>query len=150
MDSNQEYQVIQFSIPSDFSHMTEVVDKTEEICRKFHFPNEEMQNLVVSVSEALSNAIVHGNKQDPEKNVSIKFSISDAKMSIAIKDEGDGFNLKKIPNPLKTENITKESGRGIFLLKELMDDVLFDFTSNGTEVTITKNIKKDTKELKEK
>ena len=101
-----------------------------------------LSNLGLAVSEALSNAMVHGNKLDPNKDVIVSMKITDDKLTISIKDEGKGFDPSKVPDPTKPENILKDSGRGIHIMRSFIDEVLFDFSSIGTELIFTINLKK--------
>lgn len=107
------------------------------INKVFNLPEEKFINLQIAVSEALLNAIVHGNKENPIKKVHVSVEYNDSKMVISIKDEGTGFNIDSLPDPTKGENLFKEHGRGIFIIKSLVD--IFDCFSDtsGTEIRIT-------------
>jgi len=97
--------------------------------------SEEMEaNVLVSLSEAVNNAIVHGNKQDTSKSVSIKMSKEGNLLSFSIEDEGDGFDPTVVKDPTAPENIDKPSGRGIFLMRNLADKV--EYAKGGRQVTI--------------
>lgn len=104
---------------------------------EINLPEEKFVNLQIAVSEAILNAIVHGNKETPEKNVYVKIENDEKKITISIKDEGKGFDVNSLPDPTKSENLYKEHGRGIFIIKSLVD--IFDCfsDSNGTEIIIT-------------
>ncbi len=104
---------------------------------EINLPEEKFVNLQIAVSEAILNAIVHGNKEIPEKNVYVKIENDERKITISIKDEGKGFDVNTLPDPTKSENLYKEHGRGIFIIKSLVD--IFDCISdsNGTEIIIT-------------
>ncbi|MCJ7813625.1 ATP-binding protein [bacterium] len=108
-----------------------------EIARKMGFSKDQQENLSIAVTEAVGNAIVHGNKKNIHKNVNIIFKLTKNQVSVSVKDEGEGFNPEKLDNPLKDQNIMKESGRGIFILKALTDDVTFSFSPSGTTVQVT-------------
>lgn len=94
-------------------------------------------NLLISTIEAVTNAIVHGNNSDPEKLVHIDLVSDDKKIDVTITDEGQGFDVNIVPDPTKPDYIEKPNGRGIFLMKNLADDVKFD--KNGSVVTLTFN-----------
>jgi len=104
---------------------------------EINLPEEKFVNLQIAVSEAILNAIVHGNKEISEKNVYVKIENDERKITISIKDEGKGFDVNTLPDPTKSENLYKEHGRGIFIIKSLVD--IFDCISdsNGTEIIIT-------------
>lgn len=93
--------------------------------------------MYLSVTEAFNNAILHGNQLNPDKMVSIEFSQNADNYNIKVSDEGKGFNQHDIPDPTHHTNIRKESGRGIFIMKEYADKV--QFFNNGTSVLLTFN-----------
>jgi len=96
----------------------------------------QFHKLMVSLTEAVNNAIIHGNKSDPERRVRITCEILPGWLLIMVDDEGRGFKPEKIGNPLAKENVLRESGRGIFLMRTLMDKVEFDFGRGGTQVRL--------------
>jgi len=91
--------------------------------------------VLVSILEAVNNAIVHGNKSDPGKFVYIDIEYNIEKLKIKITDEGDGFKHVSIPDPTHPENIESVNGRGIFLMKKLADNIRF--SRKGNSVTMT-------------
>ncbi|NOY76512.1 MAG: ATP-binding protein [Calditrichaeota bacterium] len=95
-------------------------------------------NIVIAATEAITNAIIHGNKNDPKKTVQITVEGLNDRIVIHVKDQGKGFHLHSIHNPLAPENIMRENGRGILILKSLMDDITFNFSPDGTEIVLTK------------
>ncbi|MEW6170867.1 MAG: ATP-binding protein [Candidatus Omnitrophota bacterium] len=92
------------------------------------------------IEEALANAIKHGNKMDLTKNVFLKINASSKRIDIEIKDQGKGFDYKKLPLPTEKENLHKYSGRGVFLIRKLMTQV--KFFDNGARIKMTKLLKK--------
>jgi len=96
--------------------------------------------ILVSVLEAVNNAIVHGNKADANKNVDIEIKLNKNDLIVIIKDEGIGFKPEDIPDPTDPENIEAINGRGVFLMSKLADDIRFN--KKGNNVTMKfKNIK---------
>ncbi|MFA5669943.1 MAG: ATP-binding protein [Balneolaceae bacterium] len=89
------------------------------------FNDELYARLMLTVSEAATNGIVHGNKLDKSKSLTIIATFDGAILSFTIQDEGEGFTPSEVPNPLAEENLLKPSGRGIFLMKEYADEVLY-------------------------
>jgi serine/threonine-protein kinase RsbW len=83
-------------------------------------------NLLIATIEAVTNAIVHGNKLDETKNVTVQISLTGNKLCIQISDEGKGFNYENVPDPTKPDNVEKPDGRGIFLMKNLADNIKFE------------------------
>ncbi|MCL5268849.1 MAG: ATP-binding protein [Bacteroidetes bacterium] len=101
----------------------------------------EEHNLLVSASEAVNNAVTHGNKNDPAKNVILNLDYADDEITLSIEDEGGGFNPEGLPDPLLPENLLKPSGRGIHIMKSLMDSVRFEFTRRGTRTVMKLKLK---------
>lgn len=82
--------------------------------------------VLIALTEAVNNAVLHGNKNDSRKKIDIKFSESESYITFKVSDEGEGFRYEHIPNPTEPENITKINGRGIFIMKNLSDDLKFE------------------------
>lgn len=102
---------------------------------------EERDSLAIAVTEVGNNAIIHGNKRDPDKQVHLDIAVRDGEVRVVIRDEGAGFNPEALSNPLDPENLLRESGRGVFIVRSLMDEVDFDFSKGGTEITLIKRKK---------
>lgn len=100
--------------------------------------------LLVATTEAVNNAMVHGNKRDPTKYVDIEYNLEPQRVIIRVRDSGRGFDLSTLPNPINEENLLRESGRGIFLIRSMVDRVDFFFTNEGTtvemEIDLTKTL----------
>ncbi|MFQ5601772.1 MAG: ATP-binding protein [bacterium] len=129
------------TILSRLEEIEQVERLAEKAADKMQFDEEEKDSLAIAVTEAVNNAIIHGNKQNKKKKVHIKFTFQKKKLIVTIKDEGEGFNPEKLSDPLAPENLLKESGRGIFILSTLMDDVKFKFNKDGTEISMFKEKK---------
>jgi serine/threonine-protein kinase RsbW len=125
----------ELSIASDPSNITLVESFVDVICRKLEIKEELYGNVLISITEAVNNAIVHGNQSDRAKKVSVFLKEkSDKALVFEIRDEGVGFDYENIPDPTAPENLEKLSGRGIFLMKQLSDHV--DFLDNGQAVLV--------------
>ena len=125
------------------------VETVEETAEKFALRagfDEDTSSQIAMVSrEATVNAVLHGNKQDPEKYVTANFELTDHQLKIQIADQGPGLDPDSVPDPLAPENIMRPCGRGIFLMKAIMDEVHFRQLQPGTEITMIKNrISKET------
>lgn len=129
---NRAPEVTTVTIPSKLKELNKVELLSEKIARKLSLSEDQQDNLAIAVTEAVGNAIVHGNKKDPKKKVDVTFRIEEDRIEVTVQDEGDGFNPDELANPLDPNNIMKESGRGIFILKSLMDEVCFSFSPQGT------------------
>ncbi len=110
----------------------------EDVCDVFNISEELFGNILISVTEAVNNAIQHGNRSNPDKKIDISFLSNDKKVTFVIKDEGPGFDFNQIPDPTAAENIEKDSGRGIFLMQRLADKV--DFHEGGKTVELSFNL----------
>lgn len=130
---------IALDIPSEFKHIYLLDLVLSYIAREMDFDEETKEQINLAVIEAGTNAIKHGNQGDPTKSVHFRFDLSDGQLAISIKDCGEGFKPDEVDNPLSPENFMKPCGRGIFLMKALMDEVEFDVSENcGTEVKMVK------------
>ncbi len=131
----REYNLV---VASRIESVEKVEELTDKITKSMKFSEKARDSIAIAVTEAVNNAIIHGNKLDPNKSVYVDIVASEEGIKITVRDEGDGFNPDEVPNPLAPENLLKESGRGIFILKSLMDEVEYNFSKGGTEVTMVK------------
>lgn len=123
-----------FPSTSDSLHLVEAL--IDEISAEMHLDEDYYGNILIAVTEAVNNAINHGNKQDPNKTVSFVFTENDDhSISFKIADQGSGFDFENIPDPTAPENIEKVNGRGVFLMKQLSDGVSFE--DNGRVVELS-------------
>lgn len=114
----------------------------KKIGRAVHLDEIQFHKLMVSLTEAVNNAIVHGNKSHAEKKVQVICELLPGWILLLIHDEGKGFKPESVGNPLAKENLLRESGRGIFLMRTLMDKVEFEVGKSGTEVRLWLDTKK--------
>jgi serine/threonine-protein kinase RsbW len=121
-------------IPSKAENIVLVEKFVDEICAIFKVNEDSYGNILVALTEAVNNAIYHGNQSNPNKNVNISFKHLPKKISFTIKDEGTGFDYNHLPDPTDPQNIEKPNGRGVFLMRNLADNVSFD--DNGSSVTL--------------
>ena len=101
---------------------------------------EKIPGLLLAITEACTNAIIHANKNDETKLVTIDVNKEDNQLIIRVKDQGKGFDPAKIPDPTETDNLLKDSGRGIYLMRVYMDDLKFNITPEGTETILILNL----------
>lgn len=130
-------------IPSNIDKIEEAADFVEKAAQKMKFGETEVDNIVIAITEAISNAIIHANKSDHKKKVTIEIDFTDDEMITKVKDEGPGFDPNKIADPLHPDNLLKESGRGIFILNSFLDSVDYSFTNKGTVVTMVKKLPRE-------
>ncbi len=126
-------------IESDPNNLITVEEFVNYFCKDVNLPDEKLANIFLAVTEATTNAIIHANKCDTNKIVTIDAYVENSKLIIKIKDEGEGFEPGNIPDPTEPENLLKDSGRGIYLMKVYMDDMKYIRTSSGMELVFTIN-----------
>ncbi len=119
---------------SDFGHLDQVVDETEAFAASLINDEELAYKVVLLVSEAVTNAIEHGNAMDESKKVLLDLIIDASRVKITVEDEGDGFDREKISNPTDTANLLLDGGRGIFFIEEMADKV--DYELDGRRINI--------------
>ncbi len=98
---------------------------------------EKINGLLLAVTEATTNAIIHGNKNNKLKMVRIYVFVDEQTVTIKIKDEGKGFDPSIVPDPTDPENLLKDSGRGLYLMRVYMDGLSYNQTPEGTETILT-------------
>lgn len=119
------------------------VEVADEISRRVSatagFDEEAQQQIEMAVHESLINAIWHGNKNDGSKSVWVRFQIYADRLEVRIRDQGEGFDIERVADPLAQENILNVSGRGIFLIRTFMDEFRVEkIEGEGTEVIMVK------------
>jgi len=124
-------------IESDPNNLITVEEFVNYFCKDVSLPDEKLTNVLLAVTEATTNAIIHANKCDVNKKVTIDASVENLKLIIKIKDEGEGFDPGNIPDPTEPENLLKDSGRGIYLMRVYMDDLQYNRTPSGMEFVLT-------------
>ena len=127
-------------IESDPNNLITVEEFVNYFAMDLGIDEDKMSGLMLSVTEATTNAIIHANKCDPSKMVKIHAQIENSKLIIKIKDEGKGFDPTKLPDPTEPENLLKDSGRGVYLMKVYMDEVKYNVTPSGLETILVLNI----------
>jgi serine/threonine-protein kinase RsbW len=125
------------SLPSEVAAISPFVDKLILLIRRCGCVPEGESDVEIALREALANAIIHGNHENPRKRVYVRFRCKPDEVSIAVKDEGPGFDINKVADPTAPENIGSIHGRGIYLMKALMDEVRFE--ENGVVVQMRKS-----------
>ena len=129
-------QVIMLSLPSSMQHVYLLDVVVSEVLKEVGFTEETQEQINLAAIEAGTNAIKHGNKEDPRKRATIQFILDEDKLTIVIEDEGDGFTRQEVADPLDPENLLKSSGRGLFLMEACMDAVTYE--ANGTIIKMVK------------
>lgn len=125
-------------IPSDVQQIEGIVAQVVRRCRECHFAGRQLSlNVPVALTEALSNAILRGNGEDLAKQVRVRAEVSEVRLVLEVEDEGDGFDLDACTsNPNLPENLEREDGRGLYLMRSLMDRVEA-YRAEGNVVRLT-------------
>ena len=122
------------SIPSDFGSINQVETLIDNVCSKLQVKEDYYGNVLIAVTEAVNNAIQHGNNSNSSLNVDVAVGDKETDFCFSVKDYGNGFDYNHLPDPTAPENIEKEDGRGIFLMRSLAEEI--EFEDGGTNVTI--------------
>ena len=122
------------TLQSTYDEIEKVEILLSSLQRELGFGDEFYARLMLTVSEAATNGILHGNKLDESKTVDIKAFADNGKLIFETKDQGEGFNPEDIPDPLAEENLLKTSGRGVFLMEEYADEVTY--SEGGTKLKL--------------
>ena len=139
--SRDDRRVVEVDIPSDVAFIETVVELVRRECQFMEFTRRQiMLNVPVALTEALSNAILRGNGDDPAKNVHVRAEVDTRRLIVEVGDEGVGFDLDRSEiDPTKPENLDREDGRGLYLMRKLMDHVEMVEVPRGSMVRMTLN-----------
>lgn len=125
------------TLKSEFDEAEKALEVIDLLESELQISSDLSAKLMLAISEATTNAIVHGNKENPELTVLVKTTADDKAIYVSVKDEGGGFIPSFVPDPTDEENLLKTGGRGVFLMNEVADDV--QFSDNGSKITLTFN-----------
>jgi serine/threonine-protein kinase RsbW len=135
--ANRGLTRLDFLLPSDLSYVLGINHLISLLLKEFGYPPADYRiNIPLAVDEALTNAIIHGNRYDPRKKVSVHIYVSSSRFKIRIKDQGDGFDFAAVADPTQGQNLMRPSGRGVFLMQSIMDKVLY--TEGGRSLELEK------------
>jgi serine/threonine-protein kinase RsbW len=126
---------LKIQIPSLIENIRVVESFIDNSKEKFNIEDDIYGNIMVAVTESVNNAIRHGNKFDKDKNVLLSLYVEDDKLRFEVEDEGRGFDYNSLTDPTSPENLENPGGRGIFLMRNLSDEV--EFSNDGRKVELT-------------
>ena len=126
---------LKIQIPSLIENIRVVESFIDNSKEKFNIEDDIYGNIMVAVTESVNNAIRHGNKFDKDKNVLLSLFVEDDRLRFEVEDEGRGFDFNSLADPTSPENIESPGGRGIFLMRNLSDEV--EFSNDGRKVELT-------------
>ncbi len=127
-------------IPSKTENIVLVEKLVDDVCDLFDIHEDIYGHILVALTEAVNNSLQHGNKANPSKNIEVTFKMKNDKLFFTVKDEGPGFDHTTLPDPTDPKNIEKPTGRGIFLMRHLSDNITFE--DKGTRVILEFNLSK--------
>jgi len=123
-------------IPSDPDNCAKLIQSLVDALEEFGWGDREVFGIRMAMEETIVNAIRHGNQCCPEKSVEVKMSVNDREFNATITDQGDGFDPDQVPDPTDDENLERDSGRGLVLIKNYSDEVTYN--QAGNSVTLKK------------
>ncbi len=129
-----------FKLSSTMDSVGEVEAAADQLAIEADLDEDQRFHIAMAVREAAINAVLHGNEYDPTRQIEVSLENTGKDLMITIADEGRGFDPDKVPDPLAQENILRGTGRGIFLIRSLMDEVHFRQLHPGTELTLVKHL----------
>lgn len=131
---------VSYTLDSSLQSVNMAEETAQLLAGKAGFDEDDCLKISMAVREAAVNAVLHGNAYDPAKKMTVAFENTGRALVITITDEGRGLDVNTIPDPTTPENLLKQSGRGIFLMRSFMDEVRIRLLAPGTEVTMIKNV----------
>ncbi|MCC8410910.1 ATP-binding protein [Mucilaginibacter sp. UR6-1] len=140
MESKMEHDNVHTSelytlqLPSKLESIAQLEALIEELADKYNVSDDVFANMMTCLNEAVMNAILHGNKQDESKIVIVNAEADAKRIVWTVTDEGDGFDYNHLPDPTAPENLENLTGRGVFILKQLADQCIFN--SRGNEIEL--------------
>jgi serine/threonine-protein kinase RsbW len=131
---------VSYTLDSTLDGINQAEEAASRLAVDAGFSEEDVLKISMAVREAAVNAVLHGNRYDPNKKVQVDFQNTGDALVVTIRDQGSGLDPNTLPDPLAAENPLKQSGRGIFLIRAFMDEVRFRALEPGTEVTLIKHV----------
>jgi serine/threonine-protein kinase RsbW len=140
---------VSYTLDSTLDSVNTAESTADQMASRAGFEDDDRHRISMAVREAAVNAVLHGNAYSPDKKMRISFENTGESLIITITDEGRGLHEEDIPDPLSPENLLKQSGRGIFLIRSFMDEVRFRVLHPGTEVTLIKHVRGESANARE-
>lgn len=133
----QVTNTFELRVPGEVRALSAATDSISAKLLQLQIPEEKQMEIILAVQEALANAIVHGCKNDPSKEVRCRFEqYASGRILIVVSDPGPGYSPTQLPNPMTADHIYEDHGRGIYLIRQLMDNVSFE--DNGSQIRMWK------------
>lgn len=130
----QTGELFTLQLPSQQDSIAQLEVLIEEIADKYQVSEDTFANMMTCLCEVVINAIVHGNKLDPNKIVIVNAEVDGRRIIWTVTDEGEGFDYSNLPDPTAPENLENLTGRGVYIIKQLADQCVFNATGNEVEL----------------
>jgi serine/threonine-protein kinase RsbW len=138
---NGESRRVQALLDSNLESVEKAEDLVLGIAREMGFEEDDLHRISVALRESVVNAVVHGNRYNANKKVHLSVMASRGELAICVADEGDGFDVSALPDPLAAENLMRQSGRGILLMRAFVDEFeIRPGAGRGTEIRMVKRL----------
>jgi serine/threonine-protein kinase RsbW len=142
----QNHSLVEVKLESNLKNVEVADEISRRVMATAGFGEDECEQIEMAIHESLINAIWHGNKNDESKEVWMRYQIHADRLEVRIRDQGEGFDLDAVPDPLQQENLLRISGRGIFLIRSFMDEFRVERPrEGGTEVVMVKRFNSNRK-----
>ncbi|MGE5326683.1 MAG: ATP-binding protein [Deltaproteobacteria bacterium] len=144
----KDSSVVELTLESNLKNVEVADELSRRVLTDAGFDEDEREQIEMAIHESLINAIWHGNKNDDSKQVRLRYQVLPDRLEVRIRDQGEGFDLDTVPNPLEEENLLRVSGRGIFLIRSFMDEFRVEkVREGGTEVVMMKKLNTNRKPI---
>jgi serine/threonine-protein kinase RsbW len=138
--------VVELTLESSLKNVEVADELSRRVVTDAGFEEDEREQIEMAIHESVINAIWHGNKNDENKQVWLRYQILPDRLEVHIRDQGEGFDLDAVPDPLEEENLLRVSGRGIFLIRSFMDEFRVEkVREGGTKVVMIKRFNSNRK-----
>ena len=139
--TNDAARTVRLEIASRLDMLDMVQTVLTHLAALVGFDDEASHYMTVALRESVVNAIKHGNRNDESRRVTVDFVLDGPSLEVAVRDEGTGFDVAGVPDPVAEENLLKPDGRGIFFMRSFMDEIRYDFPpGGGTQVSMVKRL----------
>ncbi len=137
-ETSSATQRIDKLLDSELESADEAETLVVNVAREYGFPEDELHKIGMAVRESIVNAVVHGNRYNRHKKVHLNVACGNARLTVTIGDQGEGFDPEHVPDPVAEPNLLQQSGRGLFLIRAFVDEFHVRPLNPGTEVTLIK------------
>ncbi len=130
------FRQLKYNLKTSIFEIDNIPNYLDEALDGINIPSEKYNNILLAITEAVNNAIIHGNKNDINKTIELEFILADEFLKVIVTDEGEGFDLEKVPDPTLPENLLNEHGRGIYIIKHFVDEMKVEKSTKGSSLIL--------------